>query len=241
MKLAENSDLEFSGSEISISLGFNMTLFSQKTMLYFFLICLSAGLLAVLIAACDIWIERQTHTRLYSDIEQVPSKPLALVLGTIKNTPYGMNAFFYHRINAAAALYKAGKVQHFLLSGDNHRAGYNEPEDMRDALLKQGVPLDAMSLDFAGFRTLDSVVRAHKVFQQDDFIVISQRFHNARALFIADAYGIQAVAFNAQDVPGAYGLKVRLREVLARFKAVLDVYVLHTQPRFLGKPELIDL
>jgi len=210
-------------------------------MFYFFLACIVAGIQAAIIVACDIWVAQQTRERLYSDIKQLPSKPLGLVLGTIKKTPYGLNAFFYHRINAAAALYKAGKVKHLLLSGDNHRQGYNEPEDMRDALLQKGVPLQAMSLDYAGFRTLDSIVRAHKVFQQDDFVVISQRFHNARALFIADAYNIQAVAFNAQDVPGAYGLKVRLREVLARFKAVLDLYVLRTQPKFLGELETIEI
>ncbi len=210
-----------------------MSYLKRKRLFYLLIILLFASLSSLLLVACDLWVSRQTHQRLYSDIHHIPAKPLGLVLGTSKDAPHGMNAFFYYRINAAAALYKAGKVQHLLLSGDSYQQAYNEPEDMRDALLKRGVPLQAMSLDYAGFRTLDSVVRAHKIFQHDDFIVISQAFHNARALFIADAYGVQAIAFNAQDVQGGYGLKVRLREVLARFKAVLDLYVLGTQPRSL--------
>ncbi len=213
----------------------------NKTLLLLFL-SLSGSFFILLLWVCDVWIERQTHGRLYSSLEQVTAKPLGLVLGTVKETAQGTtNAFFYHRIEAAAALYKAGKIQHLLLSGDNHRAGYNEPEDMRDALLQRGIPISAMTLDYAGFRTLDSVVRTQLVFQQDDFIVISQAFHNARALFIADAYGIHAIAFNAADVPGVFGIKVRLREVLARFRAVLDLYLLRTQPRFLGPPLPIDL
>ncbi len=215
----------------------------QKNRFLASLFILFAGLIMglLLLLVCDVWIERQTQARLYTHIENIPEKSLGIVLGTIKSTPYGMNSFFIKRMNATAALYQAGKIRHVLVSGDNHREGYNEPEDMREALIQRGIPSSAISLDYAGFRTLDSIVRAQKVFMQDDFIVISQRFHNARALFIADAYEIKAIAFNAADVPGAFGLKVRLREVLARFKAVLDVYLLHTHPHFLGTPEFIEI
>ena len=123
--------------------------------------------------------------------------------------------------------------------GDNGNRGYNEPEDMKQALLEKGVPEKAMTLDYAGFRTLDSVVRCKEVFQQTDFIIVSQAFHNHRALFIARQKGMAAVAFNARSVGGASGLKLNLREYLARTKAVLDLYFLKKNPRFLG--EKIDI
>lgn len=203
-------------------------------MLSFSLFAIGMVLLSILFS--NLWMQRNAATRLYSDIERLPERPLALVLGTRKLMRNGYpNPYFDYRMDAAAALYQHGKVRHLLLSGANPRADYNEPDDMRAALLKRGVPAAALSLDYAGLRTLDSVVRARQVFSQDDFIIVSQRFHNERALFICDYYGIQALGFNAQDVPVARSLRVTLRENLARVKALLDLYVLKTQPRFLGK------
>lgn len=182
------------------------------------------------------WISWQTQARLYNDVNAIPTKSVALVLGTTKTLTHNrINLYFKYRINAAVALYKAGKVQHFVLSGANPTKYYNEPKDMQEALIAAGVPSGRITLDYAGFRTLDSIVRAQHIFSLNDFIIVSQAFHNQRALFIADFYGIKAIGFNAQDVPLRYGLKVQVREVLARLRAILDLYIFRTQPKFLGE------
>jgi len=196
-------------------------------------ICL--GLL--LVAGCNIWINQQTKNRIYSDVEHIQPKKVALVLGANKYVAGGrINLFFRFRMEAAAKLYHAHKVQHILVSGDNGTRAYNEPIAMQKYLIDLGVPAEAITLDYAGFRTLDSVVRAYKVFQQNDFIIVSQAFHNKRALFIADHYHIQAIGFNAQDVVRSRSFKTRVREYFAKVKAVLDLYILGTQPKFLGDP-----
>jgi SanA protein len=126
-----------------------------------------------------------------------------------------------------------------IVSGDNSTQYYDEASAMKKALVENGVPDSVITLDYAGFRTLDSVVRCKWVFGQSDIILVSQEFQNERALFIAEHFGINAVGFNAQDVPEGYGLKTSIREYFARVKAVLDIYVLKTQPKFPGPPEPI--
>ncbi|HXC03665.1 MAG TPA: ElyC/SanA/YdcF family protein [Bacteroidia bacterium] len=198
-------------------------------------------LLFTAVLLCNFWVSHSTRSRIYSDVQSIPENEVALLLGTSKNEGEGyINLFFKYRIQAAAALYKAGKIHAIIVSGDNHMEGYDEATDMRDALMALGVPEKAITLDYAGFRTLDSVVRCKKVFGADKITIISQKFHNQRALFIASSYGMDAVAFNAQDVPAQYALKTSVREYFARFKAVLDLYVLHTAPKFLGEHEHIN-
>ncbi len=194
------------------------------------------SLLLISIVGCNLWIELQTQDRLYSDVNTIPTKKIALLLGTVKRLRHGkINSYFTYRIDAAVQLYKAGKVEHILASGSNHTMYYNEPIDMKKALIEKGIPAHAITLDYAGFRTLDSVVRCKEIFSQDsDIIIVSQPFHNKRALFISDFYNIQAIGFNAKDVPLRYDIKTPIREYLARFKAVLDLYILKTQPKFLG-------
>ena len=111
---------------------------------------------------------------------------------------------------------------------------------MMQSLLKAGVPQDRIVADYAGFRTNDSVIRAHKVFMLNKVTIISQEFHNERALFIANHLGIDAIGFNASD-PYSEGsnFKVKLREFFARIKCVIDMYILHTEPTFLGDPIII--
>ncbi len=146
-----------------------------------------------------------------------------------------------YRIRAAAALYHAGKVRGILVSGDNSQANYDEPSEMQADLIQAGVPVEAITLYYAGFRTLDSVVRAEKIFAQQDYIVVSQPFHCQRALFIGGFKGHQALGFAAEDVPiESGGLAVHLREVLARTKAVLDLLTFKS-PHFLGPPESLNL
>ena len=145
------------------------------------------------------------------------------------------NAYFYNRVDAAAALYHAGKVEYLVISGDNGRKGYNEPQDMKEALVGRGVPAGAIYLDYAGFRTYDSVVRMEKIFGQESFTVISQEFHNRRAVYIAQALGLDAVGYNAADVAAYAGMKTRLREKLARVRMFMDLWTGKT-PKFLGEP-----
>jgi SanA protein len=127
------------------------------------------------------------------------------------------------------------------VSGDNRAKEYNEPKHMFEALIKKGVPERAITLDYAGFRTLDSVVRCKKVFGQHKFIIVSQRFHVERALFIADKFGVDAIGFAAQDPWGHYSLKPRIREFFAKTKAIIDLYIIHKKPKFLGKKEVVKI
>lgn len=183
-----------------------------------------------------------TQRFIYADVKSIPANNVGLVLGTSSTLANGRgNLYFNYRIQAAAELYHAGKVKHLIVSGDNHIKSYNEPEEMKLALMALGVPESAITLDFAGFRTLDSVVRCKEIFGQNRFTVISQQFHNQRALFIAQHYGINAIAYNAKAITGRANLRTEIREPLARFKAVLDLYVLHKQPKFLGKREYVNI
>ena len=200
-----------------------------------------SGILILLFAIIsNKWVVNSTSDKVFADANQLPENSVGLVLGAnpmINGKRH--NPYFDNRIKAAVDLYKKGKVKHLLVSGDNHKHGYNEPEEMQKALMAQGVPESAITLDFAGFRTLDSVVRSKKVFQQNKITILSQRFHNHRAIFIANRYGIDAVAFNAADAFPGVNTKTDFREYLARCKAVLDLYVLRKKPKFLG--EKIDI
>lgn len=191
--------------------------------------------LLVIIGLANLWVVQSTKNNLYSDINKVPSNKVGLVLGTTPTLANGRkNGFFTSRISAAVNLYKAGKVSHLILSGDNGSHSYNEPKAMREALLRQGIPDTAITLDYAGFRTLDSVVRCKEIFGQSSFTIISQKWHNHRAVFIANAYDISTHAYNAPRVINA-SPKTTLREYLARVKAVLDLYLFNKQPKFLGE------
>lgn len=136
-------------------------------------------------------------------------------------------------------LYREGKVSYILASGDNSSISYNEPIYMQEALIRGGVPENRIILDYAGFSTLDSVMRAEMVFGQQQFIIISQRFHNERAVYIARGNGIDAIAYNADPVTGYAGFRAIFREIFARVKAIFDVHVFNHQPKFSGPPEII--
>jgi len=186
------------------------------------------------IFGCYEVIAWRTKGKLHERVETLPKVRTGLLLGTSPKLRDGRdNAYFVHRIQAAAELYKAGKVKYILVSEDNRRKYYNEPVKMKQALLKQAVPDSAIYLDYAGFRTLDSVVRAKEVFGQDSVMIISQRFHNERAIFLAEHFGLCAVGFNARDVSTHWGLKTRIREYLARVKVFVDLLT-NKQPHFLG-------
>lgn len=200
------------------------------------LLLVSAG-----VAAANFWVLRQATGRTFTDPLAVPVHSVALVLGTGKTARGSSNPHFDYRVAAAANLYHMGRIRHLLLSGDNGNANYNEPADMREALVAKGVPLNAMTLDFAGFRTLDSLVRAKKVFGITSCIVVSDDFHMARALALADHAGIQAVGFSGTPVPWERSSKSRIREIFARVKMLLDLYVLRTEPKFVGPRQSLPI
>lgn len=190
-----------------------------------------------MLLAADYWVSRSASGRIFGSAQDVPRRPVAVVLGCVKMMKGGwVNPFFKARIAAAAALYREDKVSALIVSGDNHTKGYDEPTDMKEALIAEGVPEHRIFCDYAGFRTLDSMVRAKEVFGQSRFIIVSQHFHNERALYIARRKGLDAIALDAGDIPFRWAKGTYLREYLARAKAVLDVEVLGTRPRFLGEP-----
>ncbi|MCG8476045.1 MAG: YdcF family protein [Cytophagales bacterium] len=206
------------------------------------ILCLAGFLLISIFAVLswDQYVTKETAQKCYSSLRQIPSNKVGLVLGTSKFLRKGsINPYFSYRVDAVIRLYKNKKIDYVLISGDNSTESYNEPRYFLQELVKQGIPKDRIFLDFAGFRTLDSVVRAHKVFGQSKFTIISQPFHNQRAVYIARFNGLNAVAYNAQDLPSDRAFKVLLREKFARVKMFLDLYVLGTAPKFLGKPVAI--
>ncbi len=181
-------------------------------------------------------VESTTTDKVYNDIDKVPYNKVGMLLGSSKYLRGGtINPYFENRIIAAAELYKAGKISYIVVSGDNSRDSYNEPEDMRNALITQGIPDDKIYSDYAGFRTLDSVVRMNKIFGQSSFTSISQEFHNKRAIYIADDYEFSVVGYNAKDVSGSLGFKTNVREALARVKVFIDLFT-GKNPKFLGEP-----
>ncbi len=205
------------------------------TLFYFFIIVI------VSIILIDVYISQSTKHLIYNNIQKIPKRSVALVLGTAKYIKKGkINYFYKYRIDAAVALFKAKKIKAILVSGDNATPYYNEPQKMRIDLIKAGVPKNKIYLDFAGFRTLDSIKRAKAIFGLKRFVIISQRFHLERALFIAKKSGIDAIGFEAKSNPSTIAtLKMQLRELLARVKAFLDIYILHTTPKFYGAFEKI--
>lgn len=175
--------------------------------------------------------------RLHDDVDRIEEGSVGLVFGCDDRIDGRENLYFRYRIDAAAELWKAGKVRCVIVSGDNRTKHYNEPERMKQALVEAGVPAGMVVADYAGLRTLDSVVRAKEVFGVENVTFVSQRFQNERAAYLAQAQGMSFQGYNARDVEGQGGWKTRIREVGARVKMWLDVNVLETRPRYLGERE----
>jgi SanA protein len=205
----------------------------KKRILKVILILTGIALCCILLAEWSI--NSATKKFLYSNVQHMPVQKAGLLLGTSRLTANGyLNQFFQHRINAAVELYKAGKIKYIIVSGDNSRANYNEPKDMKEELVKAGIPADHIFEDYAGFRTFDSVVRCKEIFGQDSVTIISQQFHNERAIYLAQRKGIYAIGYNAPEVKAYNGFRTKLRERLARVKLFVDL-LLNQQPKFLGE------
>ncbi len=204
---------------------------------------LIVGVVAILmLAATNFWVVKSTEREVLTDYKLLPDSGVALVLGTSHRMMDGSpNPFFHNRMATAAELYKEGKIIHFIVSGDNRTKYYNEPAEMQKALIKLGIPSNAITLDYAGLRTLDSIVRCKEIFGQSKIIIITQPFHSYRALFISNYYEVNAVALVADGPAQEDAPRVYLREYFARTKAILDLYVLGTAPRHLGEKEPIGM
>ncbi|KAA3625594.1 MAG: vancomycin high temperature exclusion protein [Bacteroidetes bacterium] len=200
------------------------------------------ALLAIIVItyASDKVVQNAATGKLYSSVAEIPHNKVGLFLGTAKYLSSGqLNLYYKYRIEAAVKLYDAGKVEFILVSGDNSRKDYDEPTTIKNDLISRGIPAERIFLDYAGFRTLDSVVRSKAIFGQEKLTVISQPFHNERAVFIASKKRINAIGFNAQDVSLGYGFKVQMREKLARNKMVLDL-IFGKKPKYLGEQIVIE-
>ena len=189
----------------------------------------------VWIAGASLVVERGARGRTWSDAAAIPARRVGVVLGCARVLGTYRNPFFDARIAAAASLFHAGKVEYLVVSGDNHVRGYDEPQDMKDALVQAGVPRARVYCDYAGFRTLDSIVRVREIFGQRAITVVSQEFHNQRAIFIAGQRGVDAIGFNAADVDKYDSFKIKCRELAARANMLVDLFVLRREPRFLGE------
>lgn len=194
-------------------------------------------LCVILVAAIwlvDYIVKRNTRESVYTSVADIPYHKVGLLLGTSKYLSDGnINLYYKYRIDAAEELFKSGKISYILVSGDNGTEDYNEPEEMKNDLISRGIPEEKIYLDYAGFRTLDSVVRCKDIFGQEEITVISQKFHNERAIYLANKNHITAVGYNAQDVTKRYGIKTMAREKLARCKMMLDLFF-GKEPKFGG-------
>ena len=215
----------------------NMFRFIGKMFLKVFQCVLIMFLLVIAsVYALDRYINYSTQSFIYSDIKKVPHRKAALLLGTAKYVAKGKKNYFYvYRIRAAVALWKAGKVDAILVSGDNASKYYEETVRMQKDLIKAGVPKHYIALDYPGFRTLDSIVRAETLYGLKKYIIVSQKFHLERAIFLAKEKGQDVIGFVAKDIPGTKAARrMAFREYFARVKAYLDVMILNTRPLFLG-------
>jgi SanA protein len=177
-----------------------------------------------LLLLCQWWVYAAGDNRIFERIGNVPENEVGLVLGTAKWAAKGkLNRFFSYRMDAAFRLYKSGKVRRLLLSGNGIDQGRSEPEQMRNDLIGRGIPAAALDIDNSGIRTLDSIVRAKRIYGLNRMTIVSQEFHIRRALFFCRAYGIDAVGFNAENVPASEARRTFLREFLARIDAVLEI------------------
>lgn len=209
------------------------------------MIALGLAVFAVVALAALSWLadrqlDRDAAPYMTADIALLPAADVALVLGAAPIGPEGgPNRYLAYRLDAAAALWKSGKARYLIASG-NREGDYDEPTYMRAQLIERGVSASVIYCDFAGVRTRESVVRAQSIYGQTRFIIVSQRFHVARALFLARREGLDAWGFEARDVDRPYSILTGLRRYPSALRAFYDVWT-ETPPRQGGKPVAIGV
>ena len=190
-------------------------------------ILLSVLAIVTIIASCNMIVIHYSKDRLYDNVKDIPYKEVGLLLGTSPRTKDGhANIYYTYRVEAAVKLYKAKKIGRILISGDGREKNYDEPKYIRRDLIKRGIPANKIILDRKGLRTFDSVIRAKEVYGYSEFTVISQKFHNERAVFLAGHNDMDAIGFNAKDAPNQKGKsakRMRIRELLAKVKIFTDL------------------
>jgi len=209
-----------------------MRLFKGVVIVFFLMVLL--GLMGIV--GLDWVVSLSVRSQVKEEISELSNARVGVVLGTSKFLVQGgINPYYHNRIVAATELYNAEKVKYLLVSGDNGQKEYDEPQTIRKDLILAGVNPDDIFLDFAGFRTYDSMVRAKEIFNLQSFIVVSQHFHLERALFIGNWLGLEVEGYPAKDVSFQSGFKVWVREKLARVKMLLEM-LWGSQPKYLGDP-----
>lgn len=199
-------------------------------------------LAAALLLVTNLWVLGQTGERIEHKLAQCPAEQVGIVFGTSHWTRSGRrNPYFEARMSASASLLRLGRVEHLLLSGDNRTLSYNEPIAMWRDLRGREVPEAAMTLDYAGFSTFDTLARAREVFGVERALLITQGWHLPRALFIAESMGIEAqgCAVVEHDAKGQWRLAAR--EWVARLAMLGDLYLWKREPHFLGPREPLDI
>ncbi len=190
-----------------------------------------ASIVGLLTLVCNLIIVKNAKDKLYTDLDKVPTTEYGLLLGTTPQTRIGRrpNQFFKFRIDAAEQLYKSGKIKKILISGDvNSLDGVNEVESMKDSLVARGVDSIDIILDGKGFRTLDAVWRAVNIYDVHSFVVISQKFHNERAIYLAEHLGLEThdiTGYNAADSESTTAIITFVREWFARDKVFYDILI----------------
>ena len=205
----------------------------MKRVIYFlcfgFLICLG------IIFFANRLVTHTAKSKIFESAENLPDAKVGILLGTSKLLSNGTeNLYFKYRIEAAATLYHQHKISRIIVSGDNGNKDYDEASDMKYDLIAKGIDSNHIYMDYVGFRTFDSMKRLKEIFGQKKAIIISQKFHNERAIYIGEKLGMEVYGYNAKDVSKYYGLRTNVREYLARVKMLLDFLVV-VEPKFLGE------
>lgn len=197
------------------------------------LIAAAAIAVCVLTAACNVLVLEKSKPYIFRSVSDAPTRSTVIVLGARVYPKGGLSPMLADRLSTALDLYRQGKAERFLVSGDHGTKGYDEVNAMKEYLLSQGVPPEDIFLDHAGFDTYDSMYRAHAIFQADSVIVVTQAFHLPRAVYLARALGLDAVGVPADRQAYAGILYNQTREILSRVKACMSV-AFHAKPKFLG-------
>lgn len=201
----------------------------------FKLLLITTSLLITLSVIGLSWIMVSTEKSQYSELDTLPYNKVGLIPGCNKYVSDGVENIYYNqRIEAGVKLYNLGKIDYILVSGDNAHASYDEPREMKKSLMEAGIPKDKIYSDYAGFRTLDTIVRAKEVFQLNELTLISQSFQNVRGVFIGKNKEINIAAYNVDGINKDTSYKIEIREIFAKIKMLLDLYIMNTEPKFLG-------
>ncbi|MFN3411672.1 MAG: vancomycin high temperature exclusion protein [Exilispira sp.] len=186
-------------------------------------------IITLLLLSFDLYITFSTQKFIYDDIFSLPNYQYCLLLGTSKYTvKNSINLYYKYRIESVKYLYENSKIKKIILSGDSRESNYDETKYMKKDLLRMKIPEDILIIDADGFRTIFSILNLYKKYNIDDVIVVSQRFHLERAIFIGRIFGLKLNGFAAKDIDGISKIKIQIRERGARIRLLLDLFLYFT-------------